>query len=213
MTVPGIAELMRAAARRDYDSMAALARALHGAGRAAPEVLRACYGVAFPDELFALAAARAADRAPPALYTNQPWKLAIPLTSGGPPPRSPAIDELEQAALALDPDLIPLLILEGPDFVHGSALLCYRLSELRAGRATIIGLPRDVDGASPPRRHGDSLLGVLHEHFADAVRRLDKEFQGPYNRGAGALDEVELRGAHADLARIDALVHAQPAGS
>jgi hypothetical protein len=46
-----------------------------------------------------------------------------------------------------------------------------------------------------PARYGDSLVIVLHEHFAHALRRLQTEYDSPYNRGAGSTDETYVKRA------------------
>jgi hypothetical protein len=188
--------------------MAMLARTLLGDGRSPAEVLRECYGVPFPDEVFVLAAMLAEDRAPPAIYTNRPWRLLIPLDRGGPPEPGPTKEKIEARLVALDAELIPLLNLRTVRHMHGGSWICYRSDELAAGRSTIVGVLTDFADDDVPQRYGDSLTTVIHEHFADGVRQRELEFHHPSNVGAGSLDEGELASAHRSLARADELVAA-----
>lgn len=200
--------LQRQASRGDYRSMARLARALYESGQTVHGVLHTCYGVEFPEELFAIIDARARARPPHADFTNQPWELAVPLDHGGPSPEPDGMDDIEQRAFALDPALVPLLALMDPDPVHGNSLLCYRLDELAAGRSTIIGLRAFFyrDSAAVPQRYGDSLITVLFEHFADHARRRQREFDSPHNRGAGSIDETYASDARSGLARVEEII-------
>jgi uncharacterized protein (TIGR02996 family) len=86
--------------------------------------------------------------------------------------------------------------------------LCYRLDELAAGRSTIIGVWQLDDRSLVSRPYGDSLTSVLLEHFADAARRRENEYESPYNYGAGSLDKPELEWAHECLGRAEELVRA-----
>src|SRR5262249_25557388 len=156
--------------------MAALARGLYHARLNEREVVRACYGVAFPEEFFVIGQARAQNRVPPMLFTNQPWNLAVGLEHGGPAPTANVIDRRERETFARDPGLLPLIILQNPDYRHGDSLLCYRIDELAKGRSTIMGLPRSIDDKFGPAYFGDSLIAVILEHYSDAARRVEKEF-------------------------------------
>jgi hypothetical protein len=127
-------------------------------------------------------------------------------------------------------DLVPLMplhsdaryshgdILPPPPARHGGLLICYRLSELAAGRATAYGVkPEDK---RPARRCGDSLLDVLHEYFADCHALDDWEIDQPWNRGFGAVGPRRLEQSHEASRRIDEIralvypeaVHAWPSG-
>ena len=181
--------------------MAAYARTLLEAGNSVHEVLRACYGVPFPDETFVLAQLIAENKEPDGLYTNRPWKLLIPLDRGGPPAApAPLIDEDERRVFALDSSLVPLMVLSGDYYEFGGTMLCYRLEELAAGRSTILGFQADLKDGAVAKRYGDSLATVIHADAADTVRRLEKEYSSPYNQGAGSLDKYELDCAREDLA-------------
>ncbi|WP_432968497.1 ankyrin repeat domain-containing protein [Dactylosporangium sp. CA-233914] len=195
------------ASRGDYESMSRLARALYAAGNGPRDVLAECFGTAYPEEFFVIA-----DAGPyqtlPGTGTNLPWELAVPLERGGPVLR-PAMTtwRAERRIHDWDPDLVPLVALYADDRVdhgarkrrprvpHGDLMLCYRLSELAAGRSTVVGVPwRSAEEGGPlsVRACGDSLLTVLHE-YATAVHRLDEwEIVQPWNRGAGSIDDLEV---------------------
>jgi hypothetical protein len=189
-----------------YQVAAARARALQESGASLREVVNDRYQVDFPHEFFLLAEALWSAGAPPGIYTNEPWQLVRPTARGGPAEHANALEEDELAVHRLDADLIPLLFLSGIDIKHGGSLLCYRTSELAAGRSTILGLPQDLVPGCVARRYGDSLLSVLREHFADRLQRREAEFVSPYNRGAGSLDQYELDGARSALAKVERLI-------
>jgi hypothetical protein len=192
------------ASRRDYASMARLARALYQAGLGPREVLRRCYGVEFPDELFAIL--EAGRRALPLMvYTNQPWELALPPDRGGPRPVAHLLDDVERKVLARDPDLVPLgLILDSHSRWAGT-VLCYRLAELGHGRPTVFGIEEEVAPDDRVVRCGESLLEVLHEHHADVLRGLEAEWRDPSNFGAGSVDLEELAEVRSLVERIEEL--------
>lgn len=91
MNEPILERLAREVRHDDYASMAALARACAEAGKTADETLRACYGVTFPEETFAIASLIVEGREPGGRYTNRPWKLMIPLERGGRPHSLPIV--------------------------------------------------------------------------------------------------------------------------
>lgn len=193
--------------RDDYVSMATFARALVAAGKSQDDVLRDCYGVAFPDETFVIASLIAEDQAPGGHYTNRPWKLLVPIERGGPPAQpAPLMDGEERRVFVLDASLVPLMILHGDYYEYGGAMLCYRVDELAAGRSTIFGFQRDLNDGSVARHYGDSLAAVLLASAADRVTRLETEYASPNNRGAGSLDEPELEGGRANLKRVQELI-------
>ncbi|MEO7096850.1 MAG: hypothetical protein ABI175_26565 [Polyangiales bacterium] len=189
----------------DYVAMATLARRLLEAGKSQSEVLEACYGVRFPEEVFALAELVAEGREPSALYNYLPWNLLIPLERGGPPTDLEA-DDVEPRVFALDPSLVPLMILRGDFYEYAGAMICYRLDELAAGRTTIWGFQSDLMDDAVAKQYGDSIAAVIHAECADTVRRLENEYVSPYNRGAGSLDRAELDGARDNLARAEELI-------
>lgn len=207
-------QLQRDASRYDYRSMARFARALYEHGGTVRSVLRTCYGVDFPEELFLIAEARNNHRAPFGTFMNQPWRLAVPLEQGGPPPDPHGLEYLEQRAWNVDSQLVPLVDLADSENVHGNSLLCYRLDELAQGRSTVIGL-RDItfrDAVIIPERYGVSLVTVLHEHYSQALRRLQNEFDSPYNRGAGSIDETYVSDARAALEPVEEIRRALAGG-
>jgi hypothetical protein len=64
---------------------------------------------------------------------------------------------------------------------------------------------RDIvfDDDAVAERHGDSLVGVLHDHCSQRVRQLQAQFDSPYNRGAGSIDETYVGDARAALERVE----------
>ncbi|TDB84636.1 hypothetical protein E1264_23970 [Actinomadura sp. KC216] len=207
------------ASRDDYRSMARLAWALYSTGRRPREVLAECYGVEFPDE-FAVLAEESEYGAVPGERTGLPWGLAVPLEEGGPRLR-PSLwtRPAERRIFAWDSDLVPLVALYGDErwdhgegawrvAPHGGLIHCYRLSELAAGRSTVIGVPwhrEDADGELSADVSGDSLLAVLHEYAAAGHRLAEWEIRQPWNRGAGSIDESEVEGARRSVETIEAL--------
>lgn len=200
------------ASRADYRSMVRLARALYETGLNEREVLRRCFGFELPDEFFAIAAepelfdddvVNGVTYVSPLAYSNQPWQLAVPLARGGPDPEPDGVDRLEQWLLAVDPKFVPLLDFTRTFPVAGGHLYCYHLDELRAGRTTVFGVPPGYDGKVEPVRLADSLLSVLHERFASAVRELERENAHESNRGAGSVVPEEIDVARRWLERVE----------
>ncbi|MEV7630689.1 hypothetical protein [Actinoplanes sp. NPDC089786] len=188
-----------------YAAMAAQAQALYDQGRSAQDALRECYGVAFPGEIFAIAASGFEERGSTAELTDRPWRLLTRPV----PPAPTGTDKIEEAVVRLDPDLIPLAFLTD-DARHGDALVCYRVTDLTAGATTVYGLPGvlwSVPERLPDetRRLGDSLLAVLSEYFTDAYNRLEQESNRPSNRGTGAIDNDTLDEARSLVDLIESL--------
>ncbi|WP_370963780.1 hypothetical protein [Amycolatopsis sp. cg9] len=192
------------ATRADHPSMARLARALYEEGLTPREVLRECYGVDLPAEFFVLAEADPWRLGLLVTCTDQPWRLAVPPAPGGP---GPAADPAERRLFTLDPDLLPLMYLLGPESVpwDDRFLLCYRLSELRAGRPAVFRLRRQTTRPDKARRLGDSLLSVLHEYHAEQARSVEREQDDPDNWGAGAVPDEEVDAFRALVDRIESL--------
>ncbi|GAB3871115.1 hypothetical protein GCM10029964_006840 [Kibdelosporangium lantanae] len=112
---------------------------------------------------------------------------------------------MERRFRELDPDLLPLLFLwnTGPKLGHPGVFLCYRLTELAAGRSTIFAAP---EGSADATQRGDSLLAVLHEHHADYLRELEEGDENSQNRGEYDLvAPEELREVRALVRQIKAL--------
>ncbi|MFC4009855.1 ankyrin repeat domain-containing protein [Nonomuraea purpurea] len=229
---PATATLRARASRGDYRSMSRLARALYATGLGPREVLAECFGVALPEEFFVIVEANPHD-AVPGHVTNLPWELAVPLDRGGPLVRpSPMMWRPERRIFAWDPDLVPLMALYGdaridhgaktpqPWVPHGNLILCYRLSELAAGRSTVVGVPwrrTDEGGELSVRPGGPSLLTVLHEYLT-ALHHLDEwEFMQPWNWGAGSIDDTTVEESRESVEELEALqrrlsVRTRPAG-
>lgn len=173
-----LGRLRKKAKRGSYRSLVRLARGLYLTGLGPREVLAECFGVAFPDEFFALA-----ERLPPEghdteEYDLHTWKLALPPGRGGPvAPSSRPFgdiddDHAEQRILARDPDLIPLVTLTGGHTEYSSLTLCYRSSELADGRTEIHGI-NVLDPDEDVERCGSSLREVLRDHHAAVVERME----------------------------------------
>ncbi|WP_439381322.1 hypothetical protein [Amycolatopsis lexingtonensis] len=198
-------QLRADAASREYGPMARLARALYETGSAPEQVLRECYGVGFPREVFVIAGAGPYTLHLMVSWTSQPWQLAIPLDRGGPAAEPGAYDPMEERFRELDPDLLPLLFLynTGDDEEDPGVVLCYRLTELAAGRPTIFAAP---EGSADAVQRGGSLLAVLHEHHADYLRELEAGDEDSQNRGEYDLvAPEELREVRALVRRIETL--------
>jgi hypothetical protein len=116
------------------------------------------------------------------------------------------LDEDQARVAQLDPTAIALMTLSGNNYKHGGYLLCYQRSELAVGRSTVVGFRRALADGTTARRRGDSLATVILEHYADNVRRVENEYNSPYNRGAGSVDRYELEGARENLVLAEELV-------
>ncbi|GHE30144.1 hypothetical protein GCM10017673_35980 [Streptosporangium violaceochromogenes] len=199
MTEDPLDRLRAEAVRDDYPSMIRLARALYETGLGPREVLYECYGVAFPDEFFVLATK-------PVLmfdYTYQPWDLAVPPDRGG--PEDDETDELEADILARDADLVPLGVCLNMYAGFGGLYLCYRLTELAAGRATVFSIEYDVSPDSPITRRADSLLAALHEHLTANAAWVESERHRTIGHSGGHVDDSDVRVAHKFVADIEEL--------
>ncbi|MGW0880224.1 hypothetical protein [Streptomyces sp. NPDC002671] len=203
MTPDAVDRLRAEAARDDYASMARLARALYGTGLGPHEVLRECYGVAFPDEVFVIVEGGLWRLHLLALFTSQPWQLAVPPDRGGPAAKPAGLTDTELLLLTGDPDLMPLIRIPAADIGREDRIVCYRLSELRAGRSTVFRLFESSD-AEDALCCGASLLEVLHTEHARSVRRLEKELRSPSSWGADSVDD-EVDRAYESLERVEEL--------
>ncbi|MGB3439477.1 MAG: hypothetical protein WBA97_12065 [Actinophytocola sp.] len=197
-----IEDLRAAASRDDYPSMARLARALYETGLGPREVLRECYGVELPDEFFLL------HEVDPELmfhFTNQPAKLAVSLDRGGPPEASP-MSKNERDVFVRDPDLLPVVLCVNNYAGFGGKFLCYRLSELGAGRPTVFVVEYYPTAGSPVTRAGDSLLAGLHAHHTAHLAWLEKEERATASHsGGGTVTEESLTVAQEFLLEIEDL--------
>lgn len=201
MTDKELDRLKAEASFDNYLSMAHLARALYERGLNAHEVIHTCYGIELPEEFFVIAEASPQELDLPAYMTSLPWNLAIPMDRGGPPCQADPTEDNEQQAIALHPDLIPLMELSDRDAVYGDSILCYHRDELKAGRATIFGLPREVEPNAEPKRYGDSLLWVLHEHAGDRLRMEEWQLTQPQS----SMHESIVASSRATVEYIEAL--------
>ena len=193
------------ASRADYTSMARLARAMYERGATPREVLRSCYGVEFPEEFLMMTQLWPWRPGLSPSYTNQPWKLAVPLDRGGPPPTPDSLNRVEQEILARDPDLLPLARLRDSSLTLGNSIICYRLGALAAGHTTGFGMknPDEYDFEVAP--WGDSLLDLLHRYYVEYHMRTEREYLSPGNRGAGSLDEDDVERAASYVAKVEEL--------
>ncbi|MET8180689.1 hypothetical protein [Streptomyces sp. NPDC005336] len=210
MTPEAVGRLRAEASRDDYASMARLARALHGNGLGPREVLRECYGVAFPEEVFAVVDAGLWSLDLLAYFTNQPWELAVPPDRGGPADLPDPMADVESLLLARDPDLLPLLQIPAAQAGEDDRIVCYRLEELRAGRPTVFCLAAEAYPTTKVRegeavRCGDSMLAVLYEEHAASLRSLEEEWNSPWNVGAGSVSGDEVEQARASLELVEEL--------
>lgn len=200
MTEDPLERLRAEASRDDYPSMARLARALYETGLGPREVLRDCYGVDLPNEFLAL---REANPELLFYFTNRA-KLAVPLARGGPPPEPSPMDENERAALARDPDLVPLVLCLNNYAGFGGMLLCYRLSELAAGRTTVFTIEYDAGPDSEITRRADSLLAALHEHHAANADWAEQERRRTAGHsGGGTVTDEDVTMAHEMVAELE----------
>lgn len=210
MTSEAVGRLRAAASRDDYASMARLARALYGNGLCAHEVLRECYGVAFPEEVFVVVDAGLWSLDLLAYFTNQPWELAVLPERGGPANLPDSLADIESLLLTRDPDLLPLLQIPAAQAGEDDRIVCYRLEELRAGRSTVFCLAVEAYPSTglregEPVRCGDSMLAVLREEHAASVRSLEEEWNSQGNVGAGSVSGDEIMQARASLEMVEEL--------
>ncbi|MFJ4741140.1 hypothetical protein [Streptomyces sp. NPDC088775] len=192
-------------AHRDYPSMARWARALYETGRGPREVVRECYGTDFPEEFFLLAEENPHASDLLVDFTNQPWRLAVPLSEGGPPPEPDSREEIERRVFARDPGLLPLVVSLGMDTPLSNRVFCYHLDELHAGRPTVFGIGKSVRANEETVRFGGSLLDVLHRHHADYLALLTRQIGLPSNRGTGALIDEDVEEAQLLLEQVEQL--------
>jgi hypothetical protein len=186
--------------------MARLASALYRQGRGPRDVIRECYGVAFPDEFFVTAREWHVTPRLMVRFTDLPWELSRPPGEGG-VSSSPTtlIPDAERKVLARDADLVPLMQLIGDFTSLSQAVICYRMSELRAARTAVFATMATPEWDGPIDRCGDSLLGVLHAHHVDYLQRMEWALDQPWNVGFGALPPRTVDYARMLLGRVEAL--------
>jgi hypothetical protein len=205
MTSDDLDQLRAGASRADYASMARFARALHRHGLGPREVLRECYGVSLPEEVFVITNARPLRPRLLMDLTNQPWLLVLPTERGGLPDEPYGDYEVERELFHRDPDLLPLAILLDADGELGDLVACYRLSDLSVGRTTVFGCHLTHVLDDKVSRLGDSLLEELHRHVTEHLRQVEHEVDQPGNWGAGSLDERNIASARQMVDRVEEL--------
>jgi hypothetical protein len=192
----------------DHHAMARLARALYESGLRPRQVLRKCYGVEFPEEFFVISEAELETTDS---FTILPWALARTLDRGGPPETTAPLDSLERRIMDRDRDLIPLCLCHGADEgtldgALGGEFLCYRRTELAAGRSTVFGIAFEADPESPITVRGDSLLSALHEHsVADAIWAEQWRRRTAGHSGGSVFDDEDVATFRAIAVEIEEL--------
>ncbi|GAA2365597.1 hypothetical protein [Streptomyces cuspidosporus] len=189
MDESALRRLRTEASRADYSSMARLAHALYENGLSVPEVMRECYGVDLPTEFLVLAEVDLWRLDLLFVCTRQPWWLAVPPTRGGPVTAPDSSAGTERKLLALDPDLLPLgytLGTNSPPW-HNREVVCYRLSELAAGRATVFRLREKTTRLDRVKQRGESLMTVLEELHAAELRETERQV---HDLDIGAQEEL-----------------------
>ncbi|MEV6033973.1 hypothetical protein AB0L65_22670 [Nonomuraea sp. NPDC052116] len=112
-------------------------------------------------------------------------------------------DGVERKLLALDPDLLPLAYTLGaksPSW-ENKEVLCYRLSELAAGRPTVFRLREKTTRRDKVKRRGDSLLAVLEDLHLEELRETEREMDD-WDRGG---EEELLQAARELVERVEEL--------
>ncbi|MFI7636896.1 hypothetical protein [Nonomuraea sp. NPDC049400] len=178
MDESALPQLRAEASRDDYSSMARLAQGLYERGLSVSEAMRECYGVDLPLEFLVLAEADLWRLDLLIVCTDQPWRLAVPPARGG-PVAGGSSNEVAQKLLTLDPDLLPLgytLGKKSPSW-DNKEVLCYRLSELTAGRPTVFSLREKTTRHDKVKRRGDSLMTVLEELHLQELRETEREMK------------------------------------
>lgn len=189
--------------RTDYSAMMQFAIGLHEQGLAPRDVLRRCYGVDFPEEFYAVI------EAGPDLLdwggerTDFPWQLLFPPERGG-PAGEPFLARIERTIHEHNPDLVPLIDLNGPRTRYGGKVVCYQLSHLAADRPDVVVVdpnpPVDVVG------RGDSFLGLLREHYADRIDDMHQALTDPRNARAPLVEPDDMDEAASYLRRVEELI-------
>jgi hypothetical protein len=217
MAAVELGRLRARASPRDYASMARLAGTLYARGEGVREVLRQCYGVEFPEEFYATVPERLARPRLLAHFTDLPWNLAVPPGDGGPATSATGPTEsVERAIAALSSDLVPLMRLAGHGTTLHRAVICYRLTELRAGSTAVFGYRGTTAEGGRPPRCGASMLAVLESHHAELLQHEEWMMSRPWNRGFGAVDQRsvdEIRGLFERIAQLRRQVASRQGGA
>lgn len=135
-------------------------------------MIAAFYGVAFPDEFFALAAHLPLAGQQRHDVDFHAWRLARPPERGGPVPAG-GYGYLERDVFRCDPALVPLVRMGGGRTEYHGLVLCYRLSDL----PTVYGFD-PLDRERPVERLGPSLLAVLHDYYTIVAEVFDADRDG-----------------------------------
>lgn len=210
-------EVLRASSTRgDYRSMMRLAHALYAEGLEPREVLRQCYEVDFPEEFWVTVPERVRTPHLLAQFTNQPWDLAVPPSEGGADlyPLE-QYEQIERTLFVREPDLIPLMHLMALRTSLVDTVLCYRLTELRSGDTAIFGVKMVLNwdpvldpepDPEPPIVHcGESLLSVLHQHHAEDLRNLERDYDDPENWNYTLVSRKSLAEVRSLVERVEAM--------
>ena len=126
------------------------------------------------------------------------WHIVLPLTK----PIASAVVVLTLIN-SWNSYLLPLvfLIRPGIDIEDDGLVLCYRLTELAAGRSTIFGVLEEARTPSEATQRGESLLAVLQKHHTNCLHELEEESEDTQNKGEYDLVAPE------ELREVRALVH------
>src|SRR6266508_2612080 len=204
-----LARLKAVASRSDYRSMVRFAVALAEHGHDDRAIIRMCYGVDCPDEFFMLSRHHWQRYA---LATNLPWQLIAPPQQRRQSPDPDSMWRVELEAYAIDPGLVPIDYLEDDYAEYGSALICYHLDELAAGRSTIFGLDdrygdhvRTFPPGTVPERYGPSWLAVLHGYERDKLRIVEEHYADLSNRGFGSIERKDVEKQLAEVRFVEEL--------
>ncbi|MEU6951997.1 hypothetical protein [Streptomyces sp. NPDC045714] len=185
--------------------MSRWARSLYERGLTPGQVLHACYDVHFPRELFAVAESDPVKLSLPVDFTNQPWKLAVPLPRGGPRPHPDSMESFEHTIYDRDPDLVPLALFIDSSALHGGCLVCYRLTELSAGRSTVFAVRRSLSPGDQVRPVAESFLSAMHAHLEDIHHQWETRLELDSNYGNGSIDEASVNEAQGWVDRVAAI--------
>lgn len=191
--------LRRKARQGEYLPRVSLARELYRSGQGPRDVLAECFGAEFPDEFFVLAEQLPLPGHECKDFDYHAWRLAVPPDKGGPVAPGDAFDDdyPDRWVRECDPDLIPLVQLADRHTEYGGLTLCYRTTELAAGRSAVFGVDvlDPVDGVE---LCGTSLLAVLRDYHAAVVARLETLLDPRVADHRSALHRIEALAPQAD---------------
>jgi hypothetical protein len=84
-------------------------------------------------------------------------------------------------------------------------VVCYRLTDLRAGGTAVIGNEPNAQAGDQVVRRGDSMLAVLHTHHTEYLNHIEWVLRQPWNWGFGAEQDVSAVEARHLLDRVEEL--------